>query len=180
MLKTSINTFSGAVSGNLESKKGLTQNILPDMIIREQEGKTSNIMIDFKYLCSTSAAYQHGEDKFGGGEEVLQDQVKRSYRVVVQYLDFTENGNISGTIGPAEEILNTYGDRGSVCTSLTIGKHGNLSSAFLQIFATSSLNPSRVGIATTTASLLTMHRKSSNMRSTAVGDYQRPGHRRAY
>jgi hypothetical protein len=41
------------------------------------------------------------------------------------------NGNTPGTIGPAEEILNTYGDRGSECTGLIIGKHGNLSSAFL-------------------------------------------------
>jgi hypothetical protein len=44
-----------------------------------------------------------------------------------------ENGNIPGTIGPAEEILNTHGDKGSGCIGLIIGKHGNLSSAFLHI-----------------------------------------------
>jgi hypothetical protein len=73
------------------------------------------------------------EGQFGGGVEVRQEQVRRNYRAAVQYLDLTENGNIRGTIGPAEEILNRYGDRGSGCTGLVIGKHGNLSSAFLYI-----------------------------------------------
>jgi hypothetical protein len=39
----------------------------------------------------------------------------------------------NGTIGPAEEILNRYGDRGFGCTGLIIGRHWNLSSAFLRI-----------------------------------------------
>jgi hypothetical protein len=44
-----------------------------------------------------------------------------------------ENVNTTVTIGPAEEILNMYGDRGLGRTGLIIGKHGNLSSAFLHI-----------------------------------------------
>jgi hypothetical protein len=64
IFKTGIGAFSGAVSGNMESKKRLTQNILPDMIITAQDGVTKNIMIDFKFLCSTSTANQHGEGKF--------------------------------------------------------------------------------------------------------------------
>jgi hypothetical protein len=73
MFKTGIDAFSGAVSGNMESKKRSTQNILLDMIIRAQDGVTSNIMIDLKSLYSTSTAYQHGEGKFGGGVEVRQE-----------------------------------------------------------------------------------------------------------
>jgi hypothetical protein len=45
---------------------------------------------------------------------------------------------------------------------------------------TSSLNPSRVGIATATASLLTTHRGFSNARPTAVLDWQQPGNGRVY
>jgi hypothetical protein len=78
MYKTGIDAFSGAVSGNMETKKRLTQNILPGMIIPAQEGVTSNIMIDFKSLCSTCTAYQHGKGKFGGGVEVRQEQVRRN------------------------------------------------------------------------------------------------------
>jgi hypothetical protein len=74
-----------------------------------------------------------GEDKFGGGVEARQEQVRRNYRTAVQHLDLTENGNTPGTIGPAEMILNKYGDRGSGCTGLIIGKNGNLSLAFLHI-----------------------------------------------
>jgi hypothetical protein len=103
------------------------------MIIRAQDGVISKIVIDLKSLCSTSTAYQHRKGKFGGGVEVRQEQVMRSYRGAVQHLDLTENENIPGTIGPAEEILNTYGDRGSGCTGLIIGKHVNLLSAFLHI-----------------------------------------------
>jgi hypothetical protein len=33
MYKTVIDTFSGAVSGNMEMKQRLTQNILADMVI---------------------------------------------------------------------------------------------------------------------------------------------------
>jgi hypothetical protein len=77
--------------------------------------------------------YQHGEGKFGGGVEARQEQVRRNYRTAVQHLDLTENENNPGTIGPAEEILNKYGNRGSGCTGLIIGKHGNLSSVFLHI-----------------------------------------------
>jgi hypothetical protein len=65
--------------------------------------------------------------------ELRQEQVRRSYRAAIQYLDATKNGNTPGTIGPAEEILNAYGDKGSGCTGLIIGKDGNLSSAFLHI-----------------------------------------------
>jgi hypothetical protein len=133
MLKTGIDAFSGAVSGNMESKKRLTQNILPDIIIRAQDGVTNNIMIDFKFLCSTSTAHQHGEGKFEGGVEVRQEQVRRNYRTAVQYLDLTKNGNTPGTIGSVEEILSMYEDRDSGCTGLIIGKHGNLSSAFFRI-----------------------------------------------
>jgi hypothetical protein len=57
------------------------------MIIPAQDGVSSNIMIDFKSLCSTSTAYQHGEGKFGGGVEVRQEQARRNYRTAVQYLD---------------------------------------------------------------------------------------------
>jgi hypothetical protein len=91
--KTGIDVFSGAVTGNMEMKKRLTQNILPDMIIPAQGGVTSNIVVDYKSLCSTSTAYQHGEGKFGGGVEVRQEQARRNYRTAVQYLDLTENGN---------------------------------------------------------------------------------------
>jgi hypothetical protein len=70
-------------------------------------------MLDFKSLCSTSSAYTHAEGKFGIGAEVRQEQVKRSYRAAVPYLDLTENGNSPGTIGPAKKILNRHGDRGS-------------------------------------------------------------------
>jgi hypothetical protein len=63
MLKTGIGTFSGAVTGNMELKKRLTQNIIPGMIIKAQDGVTNSIMIDFKSLCSKSTAYQHGEGK---------------------------------------------------------------------------------------------------------------------
>jgi hypothetical protein len=57
----------------MESKKRLTQNILPDMIIRAQDGITNSIMIDLKSLYLTSTAYQHGEGKFGGVLEVRQE-----------------------------------------------------------------------------------------------------------
>jgi hypothetical protein len=50
------------------------------MIITAQDGATNNIMIDFKSLCSTSSAYQHGKGKFGGGVEVRQEQARRNYR----------------------------------------------------------------------------------------------------
>jgi hypothetical protein len=96
----------------METEKRLTQHILPDIFINAQDGVTSNIMIDFKSLCSTSTAYQHGEGKLGGGVEVRQEQVRRNNRTAVQHLDLTKNGNTPGTIGPAEEILNTYGDKG--------------------------------------------------------------------
>jgi hypothetical protein len=51
-------------------KKRLTQNIIPVMIIPAQDDLNSNIMTDYKSLCSTSTAYKHGEGKFGGGVEV--------------------------------------------------------------------------------------------------------------
>jgi hypothetical protein len=57
----------------------------------------------------------------------------KSYRAAVQYLDLTGNENPPGAIDSAKEILNTYGDRGSGCTGLIIGKHWSLSSAFLHI-----------------------------------------------
>jgi hypothetical protein len=169
MFKTGTDALSGAVSGNMKTKKRLTQNILPDMIIRAQDGVTSNIMIDFKSLCSTSTAYQHGGGKFGGGVEVRQEHVRRNYRTAVQYLDLTENGNTPGTIGPAEEILNTYGDRGSGCTGLIIGKHGNLSSAFLRIrdLITKSLASRHCNF----YCIAPHHAQGMfNVRSTAVGD----------
>jgi hypothetical protein len=79
MLKTGIDDFSEAVSGNMESKKRLkkrlTQNILPDIIIRAQGGVTSNFMIDFTSFCSTSTADHHREGKLGKGVEVRQKQV---------------------------------------------------------------------------------------------------------
>jgi DNA polymerase II small subunit/DNA polymerase delta subunit B len=53
MLKTGIGAFSGVVSGDMELKKLLTQNILPDMIINAQGGLTSSIVLDYKSLCST-------------------------------------------------------------------------------------------------------------------------------
>jgi hypothetical protein len=77
-------------------------------------------MIDFKYLCSTSTAYQ---SKFGG-VEVRHEHVRRNYRAVDHYLDVTENGSNLGKVGPSREILDTYGDRGSGCTGLIIGQHG--------------------------------------------------------
>jgi hypothetical protein len=40
MYKTGIDACSGAVSGNLETKKRLTQSILPEMIIPAQDGVT--------------------------------------------------------------------------------------------------------------------------------------------
>jgi hypothetical protein len=101
--------------------------------------------------------------------EVRQEQVRKKFRTAVQHLDSTENGNNPGTIGLVEEILNKNADIGSGCTGLIIGKHGNLSSVFLHICDLIA-NPSRVSIATTTASLLTMHRGCSDVRSTAVGD----------
>jgi hypothetical protein len=47
--KTGTNVFSGAVTGNKETKKRLTQNILPDTIIPAQGGLTSSIMTDFNF-----------------------------------------------------------------------------------------------------------------------------------
>jgi hypothetical protein len=70
MYKTGIDAFSGEVSGYMGSKKRLTQNILPDMIITAQDGETNDIMIDFKSLCSTSTAYHHGDGKCVRGVEV--------------------------------------------------------------------------------------------------------------
>jgi uncharacterized ion transporter superfamily protein YfcC len=101
--------------------------------------------------------------------EVRQEKVRRNYRTVVQYFDLMENGSTPETIGPAEEILNMHVDRVPRCTGLIIGKHGIFCRHSIT-FATSLLNPSRVGIATTTASLLNIHRECSNVRSTAVGD----------
>jgi hypothetical protein len=43
------------------------------MIIKEEDGVTNNIMLDFKTLCSTNNAYTHAEGNFGGGVEVRQD-----------------------------------------------------------------------------------------------------------
>jgi vesicle coat complex subunit len=82
MLKTGIDAFSGAVSGNMKLKKLLTQNIIPDMIINAQDSLTNNIILDFKSLCSTSTKYKQAEGKFGGG-----------VRAAVKNLDLTENGN---------------------------------------------------------------------------------------
>jgi hypothetical protein len=53
MLKSGIDTFSGAVNGNMELKKRLSQNILPGMIINAQDDETSSII-----LASNSAALQ--------------------------------------------------------------------------------------------------------------------------
>jgi hypothetical protein len=53
------------------------------MIINAQVGVTSNIMIDYKSLCSTSNAYKNAEDKFGGSVEVRQEKVNRSNRAAV-------------------------------------------------------------------------------------------------
>jgi hypothetical protein len=39
--------------------------------------------------------------------------IRINYRTAAQHLDLMENGNTPGTIGPAEEIFNTSGDRGS-------------------------------------------------------------------
>jgi hypothetical protein len=50
-----------AVSGNRESKKRLTQNIIPDKIIRAQDGITNSIMLDFKSLSSTRNAFMHAQ-----------------------------------------------------------------------------------------------------------------------
>jgi hypothetical protein len=105
MLKTGIYAFSGAVIGNIELKKRLTQNILRGMIIKAHDGVTSNIMLDFKSICSTSNKYEHEEGKFTGGAVEQQEQVRRSYRAAVQYLNLTENGNTPGSINPAEVIL---------------------------------------------------------------------------
>jgi hypothetical protein len=81
MLKTGVDAYSGALRGNMESRKRLTQNFIPDMIIKAQDSATNNIMLDYKSLCSTSTAYKHGEGKFGGGVEVRQEQVRRKYNV---------------------------------------------------------------------------------------------------
>jgi hypothetical protein len=56
-LKLGIDAFSGAVGGNMESKKRSTQHILPDMIIKAHHGVNSNIMLNFESLCSTGTAY---------------------------------------------------------------------------------------------------------------------------
>jgi hypothetical protein len=61
------------------------------MIINAQDSVTNNIMLDFKSLCSTSNAYQHGEGKLGGGVEVREEQVKRRYRVAVKNVDLSKN-----------------------------------------------------------------------------------------
>jgi hypothetical protein len=70
MFKRGIEAFSGAVSGYMESKKRLTQHIIPDMIIKAKDGVTNNIMLDFKSICSTSSVYQHAEGKYGVGAGV--------------------------------------------------------------------------------------------------------------
>jgi hypothetical protein len=84
MLKTSTGAFSGAVSGNMELKKQLTQNTLQDMIINAQDSATNSIMLDFKSLCSKRNAYKHAEGRLGGGVEVREEQVKRSYRAALK------------------------------------------------------------------------------------------------
>jgi hypothetical protein len=48
-------------------------------------------------------------------------------------LNKKQNKNHPGMIGPAEEILNRHREGVSGCTGLVIGKHGNLSSAFICI-----------------------------------------------
>jgi hypothetical protein len=53
------------------------------MIINAQDGAANYIMLDLKSLCSTSTALKHAEGKFGGGVEVHEEQVKRSYRAAV-------------------------------------------------------------------------------------------------
>jgi hypothetical protein len=78
IFKTGIGAFSAAVSGDMELKKRLTQNIISDMIINAQEGLTSNIMLDFKSLCSISNAYKHAEGKFGGGAEVREERPREA------------------------------------------------------------------------------------------------------
>jgi hypothetical protein len=135
-------------------------------------------MLDFKSLSSTRNAFMHAQCTLWGVAEVRQEQVKSSYRAAVKNLDLTQNKTPPGMIGTVEEIIYRYGVRGSGCTGLIISKHGNLSSAFLHIRGLITL--SRVGIATATASLLTMHWGCSIVRSTAVGDWQRPGHGLVY
>jgi hypothetical protein len=61
--KRRIETPSGAVNGNGELKKRLTQNILPDTIINAQDSGANSTILDFKSLCSTTSAYQHAEGK---------------------------------------------------------------------------------------------------------------------
>jgi hypothetical protein len=117
----------------MELTKRFTQNILPNMIIKAQDGLTNNIILDFKSFCSTSNSYKHAVDKFKEGLEVREGQVKRRYRAAVRNLNLMQNENPPGTTGPTEEILNAYGDRGSECTGLIIGEHGNLSTASLRI-----------------------------------------------
>ena len=47
-------------------------------------------------------------------------------------MDLQINRTPPGTIGPAEDILNRYGqEKGSGCTGFVFGKHGNLSPAFI-------------------------------------------------
>jgi hypothetical protein len=63
-------------------------------------------------------------------EEVWKYDRKRPLETTEQLFNTStlrEMENPPGTIGPAEEILNTYGDRGSGLTLLIIGKHENLS-----------------------------------------------------
>jgi hypothetical protein len=61
MLKTGIGALSGAVSGNMELKKRLTRNIIPDMTIKTQHVVINKIILDFKSLCSASNALKKGK-----------------------------------------------------------------------------------------------------------------------
>jgi hypothetical protein len=57
------------------------------MIIKAHDGVTSNIILDFKSLSSTSNSYNHAKGKFGEGAEARQEQARRNERTAVQYLD---------------------------------------------------------------------------------------------
>jgi hypothetical protein len=103
------------------------------MIINVQDNGTYNIMLDVKSHRSTSSSYKHSEGNFRGGVEIRKEQANRSYQLAARNLDLTQNRNLPGTMGTAEEILNRYGDRGSGYTGLIIGKNGILLSEFLRI-----------------------------------------------
>jgi hypothetical protein len=121
--KRGIDTFIGAVNGNGELKKRLTQNARLDIITNAQDIIGNNIMLDFKTLCSTSNIQILGRKVWrrrGSTTGKIFQKLPTSsskHRLNAKQVPFPR------TIGLAEEILNRYRVNGSGCTGSVFGKH---------------------------------------------------------